>query len=78
MTTRDMLLGGSGLDGYAFNADTYCIACGQEIIVSLNLIAIPEYLHSDTDHVPQPIFFGESDQQQYCCECGEYLYGSAE
>ena len=31
MTKRDMLLGGPGLDGYAFQADVYCVPCGQQL-----------------------------------------------
>jgi hypothetical protein len=30
-TLADALLGGPGLDGYAFNADVYCVPCGQAI-----------------------------------------------
>jgi hypothetical protein len=78
MTKGEMLMGGPGLDGYAYQADTYCVDCGREIIRNLDLSTIPEYLHVDTDHVPQPIFFGESDYATHCAECGEYLYGPQE
>lgn len=30
---------------------------------------------ADSDTVPQPIFFGESDCPQHCGDCDEYLYG---
>jgi len=29
----------------------------------------------DSEEVPQPIFFGESDSAEHCGECGEHLYG---
>jgi len=70
-------LGGPGLDGYAYNADTYCIECGKQIIVDLVTAweKLPDEIPVDTDEFPQPIFFGESDIEQYCADCGEYLYG---
>jgi len=75
MNRREAMLGGPGLDGYAFCADTYCVECGQS-----HLLKIPQEYFSDsrsldTDHVPQPIFFGEADTAQHCADCGEYLYG---
>lgn len=77
MTKREALLGGPGLDGYAFQADTYCVECGRAIIHALNLETIPTHLHGDTDHVPQPIFFGEdTDGETHCAECGEFMYGT--
>jgi len=30
---------------------------------------------SDSNEVPQPIFFGEADTEQHCTTCEEYLYG---
>lgn len=79
MTLRELLMGGPGLNGYAYKADTYCVECARTIIqeqVAPFLHAIPEYLHTDTDHVPQPIFFGDTDRAVHCCHCGEYLYGT--
>ena len=75
----ELLLGGPGHDGYAYNADVYCVDCGQAII--RELYAEGAYNQGDsgtTDEFPQPIFFGESDYAQHCGECGEYLYGESE
>jgi len=75
---REMLLGGPGLDGYAYQADTYCIEHGQAIIRALPRERYDELDANDSETVPQPIFFGESDSAQHCAECGEYLYGPQE
>jgi ribosomal protein S27E len=77
-TLETVLLGGPGLDGYASTAAVYCVDCGEAIIYEVfkdypNGIAYPECFDSET--LPQPIFFGESDTAQYCDKCGEYLYG---
>ena len=74
MTKKDMLLGGPGLDGYAFNADVYCVDCSKEIINELPDIEYDDLDFEDSEKVPQPIFFGESDCAQHCGNCGEYLY----
>lgn len=74
MTKDEMLLGGPGLDGYAYRGDVYCIRCGQNIIAD-GPDEIPEGDARFSGITPQPIFFGESDTTQYCAECGEYLYG---
>jgi hypothetical protein len=77
-------LGGPGLDGYTYCADVYCIACGEAIYETIaaeiapKLSGIGDPLFSDSETVPQPIFFGESDSAQYCGDCGEYLYGEGE
>jgi hypothetical protein len=76
MTKREALMGGPGLSGYAFNSDTWCVRCGQDIIRGLDLEKIPTHLHGDTDHVPQPIFFGDTDREVHCACCGEYMYGT--
>jgi len=77
---RAAILGGPGLDGYAYNADTYCVPCGRAICEALAedgelaQPGSPEF--SDSERQPQPIFFGESpDNAQHCAECGHYLYG---
>lgn len=75
MNKIDMLLGGPGLDGYAYQAEVYCVACGQAIIAA-GPAEIPEPFDCDSDTTPQPVFFGESHSAQYCAECGEYLYGN--
>jgi len=78
------LKGGPGLDGYAYNADVYCVDCGEEITreiaakVAPTLTGTDDPLFSDSETVPQPIFFGESDSAQHCGKCGEYLYGEDE
>lgn len=75
LTKADMLLGGPGLDGYAFCADVYCMACGQEFIRTLPHEQYHETEARDSDIVPQPIFFGEHEVAQHCGDCGEYMYG---
>lgn len=82
-TIKDALMGGPGLNGYTYRADTYCVPCGREIICSL--FAPPRVINgeisdlafTDSDALPQPIFFGESDFAQHCGSCGIYLYGTA-
>ena len=79
MNVKDALLGGPGLDGYAFNADVYCVDCGQEITRRVFGEApggeVDDLTFQNSESVPQPVFFGESDCAQHCGECGEYLYG---
>jgi hypothetical protein len=62
MSTKlsELLLGGPGHDGYIYNADVYCVDCGQDIIRDQH--AKGEYKDGDSgdsDDHPQPIFFGE-------------------
>lgn len=76
----DAVKAGPGLDGYAYNADVYCVPCARKICEDLaeeGKLADPGTLEfSDSECQPQPIFFGESpDCAQHCGECGEYLYG---
>lgn len=71
----DCLLGGPGHDGYAYNAAVYCVECGADIIRELYPTVDP-VLMEDSEHFPQPIFFGESDCAEHCDQCSEYLYGS--
>jgi len=78
MNKREMLLGGPGLDGYAYCADVYCVACGQSIIEALPREEYDEVESRDSETVPQPILFGEADTAQHCGECGAYLYGPQE
>lgn len=74
-------MGGPGLDGYAYNAELLCIECGRKAIeeAAPAMAAIiastddPEF--RDSEHFPQPVFFGESDVAEHCAVCGEYLYG---
>lgn len=75
MKKEDMLLGGPGLDGYAYQASVYCIDCGQDIICGLPDRDYDELEAGDTERVPVPIFFGEHEITQHCDNCGEYLYG---
>jgi hypothetical protein len=85
MKVRDFIglttLGGPGLDGYAYNADVYCTDCAEKIIEEIAddlaplVSGVDDPLFNDSDKVPQPIFFGDSEMSQHCIECGEYLYG---
>lgn len=79
---KDALMGGPGLDGYAFRADVYCVDCGRkairEVFAELPNGEIDDLLFQDSETVPQPIFFGEADCAQHCGDCGEYLYGTEE
>lgn len=76
---KDALMGGPGLDGYIYNAEVFCIICAREIIYGLWDDRKNEPWtwceFSDSDSMPQPIFFGESDESVHCCNCGEYMYG---
>ena len=83
MTLTDALMGGPGLDGYAYQADVYCVSCGRAIIravyESWPHCAMDSLDFQDSETIPQPIFFGESpDYPQHCGDCGEYLYGEDE
>lgn len=76
--------GSPGFDGYTYRADIYCPVCGEAIIreiapdVAPTLSGDDDCLFRDSETVPQPIFFGESDTARHCGECGEYLYGTQE
>lgn len=80
LTLSDALLGGPGLDAYAFNAALYCVDCGQRIILDVYAkrgnAPLPWPDELDSEILPQPVFFGESDTAQHCDDCGQYLYGS--
>ena len=83
MTERDLTLGAPGLDCYAYQATVYCVDCGRARIhdicqspEALTALAADDTLWLyDSENVPQPGFFTESDTAQYCDDCGEYLYG---
>ena len=76
MTRKEALLGGPGLDGYAFCADTYCVECGQARILKAPQEYFADSRSLDSDHVPQPIFFGEHpDRAVHCADCSKYMYG---
>lgn len=72
----DALAGGPGLDGYAFQADTFCIDCGREILRQLGADrdgrGWEELEFHDSAVLPQPIFFEPVD---YCGACAS-LSGS--
>ena len=76
---NEATVGGPGLDGYAYQADTYCPQCGMELcwrLAEAGELAEPDSPEfSDSDHQPQPIFFGESDHPTFCALCEEHLYG---
>lgn len=81
---RECLLGGPGLDGYAYRAALYCEDCAEKIVRAIAADVAPRIedtddpYFQDSETVPQPVFFGESDCEECCDECGEYLYGMSE
>lgn len=77
MTKSDMLLGGPGLDGYAYQADVYCVPCGRAMIARLPDRDYSEVEAGDSERVPVPVFWGEHEEPQHCAKCGAYLYGGA-
>lgn len=78
LTKEDLKKGGPGLDGYAYQADVYCVSCAEVMIDALPKSEFTDLEAGDTEEVPVPIFFGEGDTAQHCAECGEYLYGPGE
>lgn len=82
MTLKDALLGGPGLDGYAYCADVYCVDCGhaiiEEVYAELDRRSLTALEAGDSEVIPVPIFFGEADSAQHCGRCGSYLYGENE
>jgi ribosomal protein S27E len=64
---------GPGHDGFAWQADTYCVECGEHIVKSLTCLNVID--SGDSGQFPQPIFFGESDSEVYCADCGDFMYG---
>lgn len=63
---------GPGHDGFVYNADTFCVDCGETII---NDVLRPDTEDTgDSNDFPQPIFFGESDYDEYCAHCGELMW----
>lgn len=75
MNKSDLLLGGPGLDGYVYQSAIYCVDCGRSIIEQLPDRDYDELEVGDSDEVPVPVFFGESDEPQHCDACGACLYG---
>jgi hypothetical protein len=76
----DLLMGGSGHCGYAFNADVWCVECGRDLVRLKwrNGDRPNNATFQDSNEWPQPIFFGESDVAQHCAGCGEHCYGPEE
>lgn len=78
---KECLMGGPGLDGYAYLADTYCADCAAGIVDAIKSDIAPKLsgttdpLFSDSEICPQPIFFGEHETEQNCGKCGKFLYG---
>jgi hypothetical protein len=76
---KQATMGGPGLCAYAYHTAYLCIECGQKITkIVAKAISDSEFpieetdlRFSDSDHLPQPVFFGESYQQEYCdiCRC---------
>ena len=66
-----------GLDAYLYRSEVYCPTCGQDIIdelVDKHLILPPApgtdaLWATDSEHVPQPLFFMEQDES--CTRCGD-------
>lgn len=60
---KDALMGGPGLDGYAYRGDTYSIEKGRQIIRELwqwrGGKDWSELEFQDSEVLPQPIFFAE-------------------
>jgi|SRR6185437_229803 len=76
---KEALIGGPGLDGYAYQAEVYCVDCAESIVCALPYIPLPDDpLYRDSEMLPQPIFFGDSDYAEHCSKCGDYLYGGQE
>lgn len=77
-TLDELLLGGPGLKGYAFQGDMLCIDCGRWTIRELFNAAGGDGDTTDSGDssvMPQPAFFPESEQAVHCGNCMEYLYG---
>lgn len=78
---KDALMGGPGLRCYAYCAAMYCIDCGRDIIrtewpkLANEAGEVDDLTFGDSERLPQPAFFPESDTAQHCDHCGEYLYG---
>ena len=70
---EDVFQGGPGLSGYAYRADVYCPDCIRDVFKDKGPFTEMEF--KDSEHVPQPIFFGEHEVAQHCAKCGKYLYG---
>ncbi len=66
-----------GLDAYLYRSEVYCPTCGQDIIdelVDKHLVLPPAPgtdapWATDSEHVPQPLFFMEQDES--CTRCGD-------
>jgi hypothetical protein len=70
---KDALMGGPGLTGYAYQAATYCIECGRDMINELakaNPKGWGEPEFQDSEILPQPMFFeGDGDCCDRCESC---------
>jgi len=64
---------GPGHDGFAWQADTYCVECGADIVTALTVNNVID--SGDSGQFPQPIFYGESDREVWCANCEEWMYG---
>ena len=68
--------GGPGLSGYAYQAALYCVDCGEAIVdriakdVAPRLSGVDDPLFSDSDTLPQPVWY---EAEGICDECGEVL-----
>ena len=78
---KDAIMGGPGLRGYAYRAAIYCVDCGRTIIrlrfEERDGREFDDVEFQDSERLPQPCFFPESDHAEHCDSCGEYCYGPA-
>lgn len=70
---EDVFAGGPGLDAYAYQSEVYCPGCARKLDFGTGPWTDNDF--GDSEVVPFPVFFGESDAEQDCAQCGVYLYG---
>jgi len=89
MTRNDILLDidiashSPGLRAFAFQADLYCLDCilnmANRGVFDKGAAQVDDQADpywEDSELLPQPCFFPESDHAEHCASCGEYLYGT--
>lgn len=70
--------GGPGLSGYVYCSLAYCIECGKDVIArlcceGLEIDSTDDSAFSNSEVIPQPLFFSEYDAPQRCINCNEHL-----
>jgi len=73
-TRADVFKGGPGLCAYAFRAALYCPACARGLDFGPG--PFDWLTFCDSESVPSPVFFGESDAAEFCDTCSGFLYGA--